>query len=100
MGTTAKTVGAQAMTLFEHIGQMGKRLLAILIGLSVGVLIIFAFYDEVIAGLAIPIGGLQNLHSIEITRNVGVFMRVSLLGGFILAIPQILYRSSPLSNRD
>ena len=79
------------MTLFEHIGEMRKRLLVIMIGLGVGVLVNFAFADQVIAFLAIPIGGLQHLQSIEITENVGVFMRVSLLGGFILAIPLILY---------
>ena len=91
MDTTAKTEDAQAMTLFEHIGEMRKRLLVILIGLGAGVLINFAFADKVIAFLAIPIGGLANLQSIEITENVGVFMRVSLLGGFILAIPLILF---------
>jgi sec-independent protein translocase protein TatC len=57
----------------------------------VGVIVSFAFADRLIQFMAQPIGGLANLQSIEITENVGVFMRVSLLGGFILAFPLILY---------
>jgi len=55
------------------------------------VIVSFAFADRLIQFMAQPIGGLANLQSIEITENVGVFMRVSLLGGFILAFPLILY---------
>ena len=79
------------MTIFEHIGELRKRLLVMLVGLGIGVLVNFLIADKVIAFLAIPIGGLKKLQSIEITENVGVFMRVSLLGGFILAFPLILY---------
>lgn len=79
------------MTLFEHLGELRKRLLIMLVGLGVGVLASFTFADRLIQFMAQPIGGLQNLQSIEITENVGVFMRVSLLGGFILAFPLILY---------
>jgi sec-independent protein translocase protein TatC len=41
--------------------------------------------------LARPIGGIDALVSIEVTENVGVFMRVSLLAGFIGSLPIILY---------
>ncbi len=91
MDSTVKTDNTKEMTLFEHLGEVRKRLLVILIGLFVGVIVNFAFADKIIGFLAAPIGGLQKLQSIEITENVGVFMRVSLLGGFILAFPLILY---------
>ncbi len=91
MDTTTKTEGPKEMTIFEHIGELRKRLLVMLVGLGIGVLVNFLIADKVIAFLAIPIGGLKKLQSIEITENVGVFMRVSLLGGFILAFPLILY---------
>ncbi len=91
MDSTLKTDTTKEMTLFEHLGEVRKRLLVILIGLFVGVIVNFAFADKIIGFLAAPIGGLQKLQSIEITENVGVFMRVSLLGGFILAFPLILY---------
>ena len=63
------------MTLFEHLGELRKRLLIILAGLAVGVIVSFAFADRLIQFMAQPIGGLANLQSIEITENVGVFMR-------------------------
>jgi len=75
----------------EHFNELRKRLLIILIGLAVGVIISFAFADRAIQFLAQPIGGLKMLQSIEITENMGVFMRVSLLGGFILSLPLTLY---------
>jgi len=72
----------QEMPLMGHFNELRKRLLIILIGLAVGVIISFAFADRAIQFLAQPIGGLKMLQSIEITENMGVFMRVSLLGGF------------------
>ena len=81
----------QALTLSEHFSELRKRLLIIVIGLVVGVLVSFAFAERAIQFLAEPIGGLQSLQSIEVTENMGVFMRVSLLSGFILSLPLTLY---------
>ena len=41
--------------------------------------------------LAVPVGGLDKLVQIEVTESVGVYMRVSLLSGFIIALPIIVY---------
>lgn len=79
------------MTLRGHFEELRKRLLIIVIGLVVGVLISFVFAERAIQFLAEPIGGLQSLQSIEVTENMGVFMRVSLLSGFILSLPLTLY---------
>jgi sec-independent protein translocase protein TatC len=38
-----------------------------------------------------PIGGINQLVSIELTENISIFMKVSLLGGFVLAMPIIVY---------
>ena len=81
----------QALTLSEHFNELRKRLLIIVIGLVVGVLVSFAFAERAIQFLAEPIGGLQSLQSIEVTENMGVFMKVSLLSGFILSLPLTLY---------
>ena len=78
----------QALTLSEHFSELRKRLLIIVIGLVVGVLVSFAFAERAIQFLAEPIGGLE---SIEVTENMGVFMKVSLLSGFILSLPLTLY---------
>ena len=81
----------QELSLPEHFNELRKRLLIIVIGLVVGVLVSFAFAERAIQFLAQPIGGLQSLQSIEVTENMGVFMRVSLLSGFILSLPLTLY---------
>ncbi len=81
----------QALTLPEHFNELRKRLLIIVIGLVVGVLVSFAFAERAIQFLAEPIGGLESLQSIEVTENMGVFMKVSLLSGFILSLPLTLY---------
>jgi sec-independent protein translocase protein TatC len=79
------------LTLGGHIEELRRRLLYALIALGVGTLISFAFAEKIITFLAVPIGGLANLQSIEITENLGVFMRVALLCGFVIALPVILY---------
>ena len=81
----------QALTLSEHFNELRKRLLIIVIGLVVAVLVSFSFAERAIQFLAEPIGGLQSLQSIEVTENMGVFMKVSLLSGFILSLPLTLY---------
>lgn len=79
------------MTITEHIEELRKRLLVGLLALGFTTVASFAFAQYLIEYLSQPIGGLQNLQSIEITENIGVFMRVSLLAGFVLALPVILY---------
>ena len=79
------------MTIWDHLGELRNRLFLALIGLVVTTLISFIFADRFVILLTRPIGGLQNLIAIEVTENISVFMRVSLLSGFILALPFILY---------
>ena len=79
-------------TLGEHLGELRSRLLKALIALVITTMASFVFAEKVIYIIAIPIGGLENLQSIEVTENIGVFMRVSLLSGFIIAFPVIFYQ--------
>jgi sec-independent protein translocase protein TatC len=79
------------MGIWEHISELRGRLFAALIALVVTTVLSFMFAQYAIEFLAVPIGGLQNVVSIEVTENVGVFFRVSLLMGFILALPIILF---------
>ncbi len=80
------------MSIWGHIGELRNRLFYALISLVVTTLLSFAFADKLVNLLAVPIGGTQSLISIEVTENVSTFMRVSLLSGFILAMPFILYQ--------
>jgi sec-independent protein translocase protein TatC len=80
------------MGVWEHITELRGKLFWALMALVVTTLLSFMFAQYAIEILAVPIGGIQNVVSIEVTENVSVFFRVSLLSGFILALPFILYQ--------
>ncbi len=86
----------QPQSIFEnlkpHLSDLRSRLLKILIALAVAVMASFSIADRLIEILARPIGGIGNLQSIEVTENISVFMRVSLLSGFVLSFPVIFYQ--------
>ncbi len=77
----------QELTLWQHLGELRKRLMYAVIGMVVGVIISLVVSDYTLSLLALPIGGFEALQSIEVTENIGVFMRVTLLGGFIISLP-------------
>lgn len=79
------------MTIWGHIGELRNRLFRCLLAMVVTIVITTIFGKQLIGFLAYPIGGVEKLTAIEVTENMSVFMRVSLLGGFILALPIILY---------
>ena len=79
------------MSLWEHVNELRKRLFIALIAFVVACVATFNLAPTFINILATPVGGIEKLVSIEVTENLGVFMRVSLLSGFILALPILLY---------
>lgn len=82
----------ESMSIWDHLNELRSRLFKAVIGLLVATVISFVISQQLVTWMAVPIGGLQNLVSIEVTENIGVFMRVSLLAGFILSLPFILYQ--------
>jgi len=84
--------GAEPKSLLEHIEELRRRLLRVLIALAVGVVVSALFTNQILAWMARPVGGLEKLEAIEVTENLGVFMQVALLGGVILAMPVIVYQ--------
>lgn len=78
--------------LAPHVLELRKRLLWALVGVAVGVIISFNLTNFFLDVLTRPIGGLENLLSIEVTENIAVYMRISLLGGFIISLPFVLYQ--------
>lgn len=77
--------------LLEHVDALRKHLLRAVLFLAITVTVSFAFTPRVIDLLAEPIGGIEALTAIEVTESLGVYMRVSLLLGFILALPYIAF---------
>ena len=78
--------------LLNHLNELRIRVFKAFLALMVATGISFAFSEQVIGYLAIPIGGTTNLVSIELTENIAIFMKVSLLGGFVLSMPFIVYQ--------
>ncbi len=80
------------MTLLEHLGELRSRLVKASLALLLTTAISFIFADRLVEILTIPIGGRQALEAIDVTENIGVFMRVSLISGMVLAMPVIVYQ--------
>ncbi len=91
MSTSQPTRNEVLMSLWEHVTELRKRLFVALLAFIIGCVITFNFTPQLLDILAIPVGGIDKLLSIEVTENLGVFLRVSLLAGFILSLPVILY---------
>ncbi|MBI9043248.1 MAG: twin-arginine translocase subunit TatC [Anaerolineaceae bacterium] len=82
----------EQMSLFDHLIDLRKRLLRAVIAIVITTTISFSITQYLIQFLTIPVGGFENLQSIEITENIGVFMRVALLSGFILSFPLVFFQ--------
>lgn len=79
------------MTFWDHVEELRRRLLIGLVALAISTAFSFLYADRVIYLLAEPVGSIEALQSIEVTENIAVFMRVSLLCGVAIAMPVILY---------
>lgn len=79
------------MSFWEHVEELRKRLFIALVALGFATAGSFLIAEKVIYLLAIPAGSISSLQSIEVTENLSVFMRVSLLCGLAIAMPVILY---------
>lgn len=91
---TFSSLASEAETrasLWEHVDALRAHLLRMVIGLALGVGISFYFTVPLMAYLAIPVGGLENLQAIEVTEEVGVFMRVALTSGIAIMLPYIAF---------
>ena len=68
----------QLQGLLPHLDELRRRLLVSAGALMVCTLLAFVFAGQVIAILAKPVGGLEGLQAIELTENLGVYMRTAL----------------------
>jgi sec-independent protein translocase protein TatC len=88
----AKVELDSSMPLLEHLEELRQRLFKAFAALVVATCLSFVFAGQLVDILAAPIGGRKALVSIEVTENIAIFMRVSLLSGFVLAMPVIVYQ--------
>ena len=86
------TSEAQAReSLWDHVEELRKHLLRIIIGLAITVGVSFYFTLPLMDYLSLPVGGLTSLQAIEVTEELGVFMRVALTSGIAIALPYIAF---------
>jgi len=81
---------SKELSIWQHLDELRKRLLFSIISLVVGVLISTFFTNFLLQLVAEPIGGLENLLSLQVAENLSVYFRVSLLSGFIISLPFII----------
>jgi sec-independent protein translocase protein TatC len=78
--------------LLKHLDELRQRIFKAFAALILTTGVCFAFSEQIIEYLAKPIGGTEKLVSIEITENIAIFMKVSILGGIILGMPVVVYQ--------
>ena len=84
------------LSLFEHLGELRRRLLVAVVALLIGSGVAFAFFRQIIRWLVRPAqelsGGDGSLIFTEVTEMLATSVQVSLVGGVVLASPVILYQ--------
>jgi sec-independent protein translocase protein TatC len=78
-------------SFWDHIEALRMHLFRMLIGLAIGVGISFYFAVSLMEYLATPVGGLTKLQAIQVTEEIGVFMRVALTSGIAIMLPYIAF---------
>ena len=82
----------EKLPLTAHLEELRQALLMSLIGLIVGVISAIFLVKPALSFLTVPVGGLENLHVIEVTESMSVYMRLALLIGLIIALPWVVYQ--------
>ncbi|MFN7209902.1 MAG: twin-arginine translocase subunit TatC, partial [Aggregatilineales bacterium] len=81
--------GGVPMTFFEHVDELRRRLVRIVISVAVGMLASLAFTNTVIEYMKAAYG--ERLAILGPADSVVIFFRVALMLGVILAMPIIVY---------
>src|SRR4030066_1747781 len=92
IGESLATTIENPKALLPHVLALRKHLLRAVLVVVVTTAISFSFVREILSYLAEPIsGGINELIAIDVTENVGTVMRVTLLSGFTLALPYVIF---------
>ena len=82
----------------QHLEELRKRLTISVVAVVVTTIVAFVFYKQIIelllrpADLEAATGGGPGLVFVEVTEMLAVSLKVSLIGGLVLAFPIILYQ--------
>lgn len=94
---SSKQETAETLPLREHFRELRSRVMICLIALLIGASICFYFYQEILTFLITPArevaGDDVSIIYTEVTELLATTVKVSLLGGLVLALPVILYNA-------
>jgi sec-independent protein translocase protein TatC len=88
----ASTQLETSQPLLQHLNELRQRIFKAFLAVAITTAISFVFANQIIDIMAEPIGGREALVSIEVTENIAIFMRVSLLSGLVLGMPFVIYQ--------
>jgi sec-independent protein translocase protein TatC len=92
IGETLATTIENPQALLPHINALRKHLFRAALALVITTAISFLFVRQILAYLAHPLlGGIHELVAIDVTENIGTVMRVTLLSGFTIALPYVIF---------
>ena len=84
------------LPILQHLAELRRRLLISVLALLVGSSVAFVFFRQIIELLVLPARDLDTgnaqLVFVEVTELLTTSIKVSFVGGFILAMPVILYQ--------
>lgn len=92
IGDTLATTIENPRALLPHINALRKHLLRAVLAIVITTAVSFLFVREILSYLATPLAsGIHELVAIDVTENIGTVMRVTLLSGFTIALPYVIF---------
>lgn len=88
---------SRELTLIEHLSELRRRVFISLLALIVGAMVAFFFWTDIVEILKKPAEEINDgegvlLIATQVTELLSTSVKVSLVGGFVLALPVILYQ--------
>jgi len=77
-------------SILPHVMELRDRLIKSFIAIGIATLVALLLTDQLLAVMAQPAGGLDELQAIRVTEPFGVFFRISIVVGVILASPFVI----------
>ena len=103
MSTEEAVASADSMTLTEHLAELRVRIIRSALAVAIGMVLIIAFYDQVLEFLVQPYVDLcerksadfcdPTLNTFSPTEGLATRMRVGMYGGIIAALPVLLWQT-------
>ncbi len=79
------------LSILQHLAELRRRLFVSVLAVLVGSAVSFPFWEKIVELLVRP-GPDVNLIAVELTETLSTSIKVSMVAGFVLASPVILYQ--------